>query len=638
MNFDGNSGIKVEFNLINNAGIGNEFMEANSKLKIENKKKELSSSKKSSLSVNDIINTLVSLSQAGNNLATQLYQNTNISLVNITEDINNAITYLNSLVKYKDISDIFDATLSLDSINKLPYVIVQESSILKNKLEQLLNSIENGGIKKNIKILFNNIYQYTEESHNIINQLFENLSELGKSLSSSKSKLTEISTYYLNTTCNSYSSTIEEAEKILINYYKDEYNLIKPKVDQVLKVFEDTIIQSLQKQSSIINSLYEKIENKNYTIELANEDELKTVINNLYYLKNYLIELIDKVKTKVIKEMDIKDNGYLMTNYDINSNNERSVDVIANAKEIAKRLDNDEYIDTKFDEVMNHFRENFTNIQKFMDKEKEDKFPLSENVLKDGHFSSEVQNNMQNDINQIGVDILNSIRNENDFYLKEKNRIIKWFIENDQEYLNTLTFEIDSQFTERKIEEIANLYKIAFQSCLNKTINELNNNNNSAFYYFTDLANIILDDKRIIDLLKNYKTDRATLLKYNPWRSLRKYEFSDSISEKYKTTGYLNKYQTFIESFARSRDFIKNQIYGELLSEYKNIMFKLRETLQNFKNNKLTSKYTDTSEFIFIDNHINAIDNLYNRLNNKISDNIFNEKYMMNLIKILNKN
>ena len=247
MNFDGNSGVKVELNLINNAGIGNEFMEANSNLKIENKKKVLASSKRSSFSINDIINSLISLSQAGNNLATQLYKNTNISLENLTEDINDAISYLTSLVKYKDISDIFDATLSLDSINKLPYIIIQESTNLRNKLEQLINNIENGGIKKNIKILYNNIYQYTEDSHNIINQLFENLSELGKSLSSSKSKLTEISTYYLNTTCNSYTSTIEEAEKILINYYKDEYNLIKPQVDQILKVFEDTIFQSLQK-------------------------------------------------------------------------------------------------------------------------------------------------------------------------------------------------------------------------------------------------------------------------------------------------------------------------------------------------------------------------------------------------------
>ena len=277
LNFEGNAGIKLEIDLINNPGIGNEFIEANSKLKIENKNKELTSSKNSSLSINDIIKSLAYLSQAGNNLATRLYQNTNISLENMTEDINNNISYLNNLVKYKDISEIFDATLSLDSINTLPYIIIEETTNLKTKLEEILNKIENGDIKKNIKILNNNIYDYTTESHDIINQLFDNLSKLTKSLSSSKSILTEISTYYLNNTCNSYLSTIEEAEKILMNYYKDEFNLIKPKVEQVLTIFEDSIINSLQKQTSIINSLYEKIKNKNYTIELANEENLKTI-------------------------------------------------------------------------------------------------------------------------------------------------------------------------------------------------------------------------------------------------------------------------------------------------------------------------------------------------------------------------
>ena len=75
LDFDGNSGIKVEIDLVNNPGIGNEFMEANSKLKIENKNKELSSSKQSSFSIKKIINELTYLSQAGNNLVTRLYQN-----------------------------------------------------------------------------------------------------------------------------------------------------------------------------------------------------------------------------------------------------------------------------------------------------------------------------------------------------------------------------------------------------------------------------------------------------------------------------------------------------------------------------------------------------------------------------------
>ena len=97
LQFDGNAGVKIELSFMNNPGIRNEFMEGNSKLKIENKNKELTSSKKSYLSINEIINELIKLSQAGNNLATQLYQNTNNSLDIMTDYIYERITYLNLL-------------------------------------------------------------------------------------------------------------------------------------------------------------------------------------------------------------------------------------------------------------------------------------------------------------------------------------------------------------------------------------------------------------------------------------------------------------------------------------------------------------------------------------------------------------
>ena len=624
----GSSGIKIEYNIMNNPGKDNEYMEANSELKIENQKRQLTSSQESSSSVYKIINTLVILSQAGNNLAAKLLQNLNSTLVNMTDFINDEITSLYSLIKYKDISDIFDATLSMDSINRLPFPIILESSNLKNKLEQLLNSIENGAIKKNIKILNTNIYDYTKESHQIINELFDNLSELGKALNSEKSKLTEISTYYLNNTNNSYLSNIETAEKILMNYYKDEYNLINPEVEKVLKVFEDSITNSLQKQIIIINNLYEKIENGNYSIEDANVEEVKVIKNNLYYLKNYMNEIITKIETKVKNEMEIKDNGYLLTDYDINSNMERSINVITNAKEIAKKLDNDSFIDKKFDEIMSNFRQNYTNIQKFMDKEQKEKFPLNEQVLRTEHFSGDVLNKMERDINQNGVSILNGIRKENEEYLKEKDRIINEFITNEQDYLNKLTFEIDSQFTEKKLGELAQLYDAAYKSCITKTRNELNNNKNSASNYFSNMVSYFNNNNALLQLLRQYKSDEATLLKHNPWATLREYKFEDTINTKYRTDLHSSKYEAFIESFASSKEFINNEIYEVLLNEYKNVIFKLRETLQNFKNNKMTTQYPDTSEFFFIDNHIHTIDTLYSRLNNKISDNIFNNNYI----------
>ena len=628
VDIDGNSGIKIEYNIINNPGKDSEYMEANSELKIENHKNQLTSSKKSSSSIYEIINSLVILSQAGNNLAAKLLQNLNSSLVNMTDYINDEITSLYSLIKYKDISDIFDATLSLDSINRLPFAIIQESSNLKTKLEQLLNSIENGAIKKNLKILNTNIYQYTEESHQIINELFENLSELSKALNSGKSKLTEISTYYLNNTNSSYLSNIEIAERILMNYYKDEYNLINPEVEKVLKVFEDSITDSLKKQNIIIDNLYEKIENGDYSIEDANVEEIKTIKNNLYYLKNYMNEIINKIETKVKKEMDIKDNGYLLTDYDINSNMERSNNVITNAKEIAKKLDNDSFIDKKFDEIMTNFRQNYTNIQKFMDTEQIEKFPLNEQVLRVEHFSSDVLSKMERDINQNGVSILNGIRKENEEYLNEKDRIIREFLQNEEDYLNKLTFEIDSLFTEKKLGEIAQLYDTAYKSCITKTKNELNNNKNSASNYFNNMVNYFNNNNEILKLLKQYKSDKNTLLKHNPWSSLREYTFVDTVNTKYRTDIYSSKYEAFIESFAKSKEFINNEIYEKLLNEYKALLFKLREALQKFKNNKMTSQYPDTSEFFFIDNHIHTIETLYDRLNKKISESIFNNNYI----------
>jgi hypothetical protein len=57
----------------------------------------------------------------------------------MTQEINEAISNLNFLVKYKDFSEIFDSTLSLEGINQLPNTIIEEITNLLNKLTQLRN-------------------------------------------------------------------------------------------------------------------------------------------------------------------------------------------------------------------------------------------------------------------------------------------------------------------------------------------------------------------------------------------------------------------------------------------------------------------------------------------------------------------
>ena len=79
--------------------------------------------------------------------------------------------------------------------------------------------------------------------------------------------------------------------------------------------------------------------------------------------------------------MDIKDSGYFILNYDINSNNYSFYDIIQIVLNISNILDNDEYIDKIFDEIMINFRGNYTNIIKNIEMKKEGLCSLNEDVL-----------------------------------------------------------------------------------------------------------------------------------------------------------------------------------------------------------------------------------------------------------------
>ena len=110
----------------------------------------------------------------------------------------------------------------------------------------------------------------------------------------------------------------------------------------MIKKFEDNLVENLQKEIKIIDNLYRNIENKNFTIDRADDKDYEELLNNLYFIQNSINDFVSKIKEKIIKEMDIKDSGYLISNYDISSNNNSFYDIIQSSLSIAKILDNDE--------------------------------------------------------------------------------------------------------------------------------------------------------------------------------------------------------------------------------------------------------------------------------------------------------
>ena len=630
-NYSSEEGIGINMALMINPGLNTEYSEANYNMKIEDNKTNIETSKQSSLNFNKIINLLITLSEAGNHLATILLQNINNTIDNMTQELDKEISNLNSLVRYQDFSEIFDSTLSLESLNELPISIIQESINLNNRLSQLFTEIENGGMKKNLSTLHDDIYEFTRDSHNLLFELFNNLKKLSESLNSQKSKLTEIASYYLKNTTSSYIEIVKESDNILNNYYKIEYDLIKSQTDSLIKNFEDHLMESLQKENKIIENLYKNIENRKFTIQNSGDEEYKMILRNLYTIKNYKDDLKNKIKEKIRKEMDIKDSGYLISNYDISSNNYSFYDIREKLLNIANILDNDEYIDKVFDQIMINFRENATNILKNMDRQKEELFTLTDDVLSESLFTRGEQTNIQNTISNYTINIINTIRNENDDYLNETQEIINKLVNNKEDLFNLIS-NLTILFSEN-LEELANLYEKAFNSCLEKINNELHKNELLANEYFNNLNNIVNNKTKMSQLLKNYHIDSSHIPKRYyifKWVFLK---FEDTIGLESITQGYLTKYETYKTNFAKSQQYINNQLYKDLLSEYKKPITQIRELLQTFKNNKLSDKYLDLNELSFIDEHLRSIDDLFDRLNTKISDNIFNNKYVGKIIE-----
>ena len=92
---------------------------------------------------------------------------------NLNSSISDNVTNIINIIVYNDLSEIFDSTLSLENIINFPISIIVESSSLRNKLLNLYNDIDSGGMK--INALNKNIYNYIQNCHKLFNNKNKNV-------------------------------------------------------------------------------------------------------------------------------------------------------------------------------------------------------------------------------------------------------------------------------------------------------------------------------------------------------------------------------------------------------------------------------------------------------------------------------
>lgn len=546
--------------------------------------------------LNETINKFVTLTKLGNKLATSLYIQISQAILNLTDIINSNITDLNKLLASSDLSSIFDATLAIDKLEYLPYKFIPACQNLIDKLTKINDDIvySTHDIKDELK---DYISSFLTDSHNYLNNIFNKLKEVTNSLSSTKSKIAEISSYYLNGTDTSYYDIINKAVEIMNNYYIKEKNLIEPLVNNIINEFYEDSLEKIKYEQDKLNNISDRLDFGTLSIHLANEEDIKGVITNIYYSDLKVKEIISNVGQKLLSAQQSQSNGYFETEKYLNDKKQLYGQIADDATKIAKVLDNNELIDTTFDNIMINFRDQFTAILNYKEKSKKVKFPIKENILADSILSPSLTNEIDEFLRKEKLNILNFIRDENEQYLKDVEDQIKNFKEKYDDTLDNYINNIEGLLSDKNLKNIDYEFSQSITNTMNRINNIIENNRIKAEQYMNNVLNS---------------------------------------GSSHVTQAYINKFSAYINDIIVKRNYINVDLKNFFMNKYKNVINQIRKLLQSIKSNSIIKKYANY--FPSYEKHIRTIELLFERLEEHISDKIFNKNYLSKINNIINEN
>ena len=598
-------GAKLNLKLRIDSGLNTESIKTFLELYLNEEKFELDNTQEFS-NLNDIIKKLLTLSNAGNSIAYQLYEALKNNLNNLTQELTIKISKLNSLVVYKELTEIFDSSLSLNSLKILPFDIIEESNNLFNKLNIKLNELddENGEFKNNSNLLENSINDYLEERFYILNNTYNDLYYLQTLLKSPKNIFTEISIYHSNNTPTSYVDTIERVNHLYVSYNEIKDKEIKNAMEISLNNFENNFLKSIEKPKKSLDHLYLNLQNNSFTIENARKEDYENIINILKNSDQYTKNIANKIKDKMISIVE-------SIKYELADEIKDKYTMISNdSMDIGSILDNDKIFDKTFNKIMDDFKVNITNLLKYMDTKKEQIFTLNDEVLEKSLFSNIEKRKIKNDISNLGVKIINDIKNENNNYMNRIKENIDKYIEENLGDLNSLILNLNILLSEESLREVSYYYNYEFYSSLNATINTINDIYNLALKYYNAYGTTLESVLEKIEDSSEF-TVRSYVKKINQT--------------------YFTKYAIFKSNLQKLRNYINNQLHNDFFDEYKNIIVKLKEILLSIKNNKINEIYPGIREFDFYLNHLNNIEEMNKKIDKYFSLELFNRVYLPDL-------
>ena len=312
-------GVNFELNLKNDFGLEKLRSTKTTSNFIQGEKFELLSNNEIFNYINETLNEFIVLTNAGNKMSNSLYIKLNESLTNLKNIINMNISDLNNLLAYKDLSSAFDSSLAIEYLKEMPYSIISASQNLYSNIFKLNNSIEVSinSIKNKLK---ENIESFIINSHKLLDNIVNNITELSDALNSNKSKIIEISTYYLNYENSQYLNITQKVKLIMEKYYINEKSIIDSLLNSLFNDFSNKFLESLKLYQSLLDNLVNKLKNKSLYINKCTNKDIKDVINNLSNTKILINTIITNIPFILKNKINIKENEYFESEEEINRN------------------------------------------------------------------------------------------------------------------------------------------------------------------------------------------------------------------------------------------------------------------------------------------------------------------------------
>ena len=583
--------IPIELNIKNDLGLGvGESAKVYSFYNINNEFNQQLSFKQIQTQLNKTLEEFISVTKSGNKLAYLLNKELNEPLLKLKDVINEKIEKINLFLPNQDLSELFDSTLALKEIDSLPYEFIPTIKNLSDTMDELGNNIYKIINSTMIK-LHHNIYDFLDSSHNLIFQIFNNLTTITDVLYSNKSKIVGISSYYLNNNKNtSYYESIEILKELLDNYYKKEAETIRPLVNNVFIKFYEKTFDFVQRLNYKLDNITERLTKDNLVIISSQPGEKNDILNYIKNIKNKIKEILNDIENKFKENVNLKENGYFETQEEIVKNLESYDKITSRAFNISYILDHNELVDPTFDNVMINFKNNFLFLLKYIENSLKEKFPLEENVLVISLFDNIYLKKIDQSFKSEKGNIVIFIKNENDKYLESMENIFNSFIKYNGTNFDQIKTQILNDFSELTLFN------------LNKTYND-------------SLTLVFKSINEIIEYNKDLSTQYLNNVK--------------NANSHHITKGFIDKYNTYINNIQTISNFINNNLKNNLENKYNNVLNQLNsifKSIQTTNENIFQKYYKQITSYA--DNYSIFVQILFERFNKYITKEIYNQKFL----------